>query len=249
MEIFGYTFGKLDIIIIVLVLLFALAGLAKGFLKQILSVANSLVSVIVSYLLVNPVTELISKTAIADKVNGKVLDIIVSKFPDAASVPISMIDSKETLANAFTEAGLPAFASKYAADFIDLENVAEGSTLADSVAHSIGFLVLSILVFVVLFILILIIIKVIIKILDSFVEEGILNVVNKLLGLLLGVAKGAILVCVALLILSILSQYVTEISDFVNNDLQLATDHVGIARYLYENNPLISIANALLGKQ
>ena len=248
MEILGYTFGKLDIIIIVLILLFALAGLAKGFLKQILSVANSLVSVIVSYLLVNPVTELVSKTSIGDKINGKVLETIVSKFPDAASVPISMIDSKETLVTAFTEAGLPNVASKYAADFIDLETVAEGASLADAVAHSIGFLILSVLVFVVLFILILIIIKVIIKVLDSFVEEGILNVVNKILGLLLGVAKGAIVVCVSLLLLSLLAQYVTSVSEFVTNDLQLMTEHVGIARYLYENNPLIAITNALLGK-
>ena len=67
--------------------------------------------------------------------------------------------------------------------------------------------------------------------------------VNKTLGLLLGAVKGAILVCIIVLVISILARYVTSVNDFVVNEFALNSETFSIAKYIYENNPLVLIWN------
>lgn len=248
MEIFGYSFGIIDLCIIGLTLLFAIAGLARGFLKQILSIANGLVSIIVSCCVVNPLTQLVSKTSLADKINSKVLDVIVSKYPDSATIETSLITTNEELSDTFTTSGLPSPIAKIASSLMNVNDFSEGEMLSDAVAKSIGYLLLSIIVFIVSVIIILIIIKILIKVLDSLTQGGILNVINRILGLALGLAKSCIFVCVCMLVISILVKYIEPLNNFIVDDLKLGVEGFGIGKYLYENNPLITLWNLFFKK-
>lgn len=248
MNFLSMTFGKADIVILIIVLLFGIAGLVRGFLKQILSVANGLVSIIISCLILTPATNLAMNTPLGDMVNDKVLEVVVEKYPQTAEVPLSLIEETEDMSIVFEEAGLSKIASKIACEFINLDKVSSDAYLSDAIAEGIGHLVLSGILFVVLFIVILILIKVLIRVLDSLVDNGILKFVNKTLGLLLGIAKGAILVCIVVLVMSILARYVTSINDFVIKEFALNSENFSIAKYLYENNPLVLIWNIVSSK-
>ena len=95
MNFLSMTFGKADIVILIIVLLFGIAGLVRGFLKQILSVANGLVSIIISCLILTPATNLAMNTPLGDMVNDKVLEVVVEKYPQTAEVPLSLIEENE----------------------------------------------------------------------------------------------------------------------------------------------------------
>lgn len=248
MEIFGYEFGIIDLIIIGMLLLFALIGLAKGFLKQILSIANGLVSIVVSSFLVSPVTKMVSDTSLANKLIEKILDLIINKYPNSATIKADLITTKEELASAFTESGLSNILSKIAAEFIDINTLSEGEMLSEAVANSVSYFVLSIIVFILLCIIILILIKILISILDSLTKNGILNVINRLLGMILGLARAGLLICICLFAISILVKYVDSINNFIIEDLKLGVDEFSIGKYLYENNPLITLWNLFFNK-
>lgn len=248
MNIFGYDFGIIDLSIIGITLLFVIVGLARGFLKQILSIANGLVSIVVSCCIVKPVTQILSKTALSDKINVKILDMIVSKYPNSATIETSLITTKEELSEAFTTSGLPSPLSKIASEFIKIDSFSDGEFLSEAIAKSLGYLVLSIITFVVLFIVILIIIKILISVLDSLTKGGVLNVINRILGLALGLVKACVFICVCLFVISVLVKYIEPLNNFITNDLKLEVEGFGIGKYLYENNPLIIVWNLIFNK-
>lgn len=248
MVIFGYEFGIVDLIIIGMILLFAIVGLAKGFLKQVLSMANGLVSIVVSSFLVSTVTKALSNTSLALKLNEKILTLIVDKYPNSALIETNLITTKEELVNAFSESGLSKFLSKITAEFIDITSFSDGEMLADAVSKSVGYFVLSIIIFVLLALIVFIVIKILISILDSIAKEGILNVINRILGLLLGVARALLIVCICLFIVSLLVKFIEPLNTFIVDDLKLETEGFGIGKYLYENNPLIILWNLIFNK-
>ena len=248
MNFLSMTFGKADIVILGIILIFAIAGLIRGFLKQILSIANGLVSIIVSCLILTPVTNFAMTTPLGDMVNDKVLEVIVEKYPETAEVPLSLIEETGNMELVFEEAGISKIAGKIVCEFIDLDKVSSDMYLSDALADGIGHLILSGIIFVVLFIVILILIKILIRVLDSLVDNGILKVINKSLGLLLGVAKGAILVCIVVFVMSILARYITGVNDFVIKEFALESEGFSIAKYLYENNPLVLLWNIVSSK-
>lgn len=248
MVIFGYEFGIVDLIIIGMILLFAIVGLAKGFLKQVLSMANGLVSIVVSSFLVSTVTKALSNTSLALKLNEKILTLIVDKYPNSALIETNLITTKEELVNAFSESGLSKILSKIAAEFIDITSFSDGEMLADAVSKSVGYFVLSIIIFVLLALIVFIVIKILISILDSIAKEGILNVINRILGLLLGVARALLIVCICLFIVSLLVKFIEPLNTFIVDDLKLETEGFGIGKYLYENNPLIILWNLIFNK-
>lgn len=248
MTIFGYEFGIIDLIIIGLLILFALVGLAKGFLKQVLSLANGLVAVVLSSFLVSPVTKMLSNTSLALKLNDKFLGMIVEKYPNSALIETSLITTKEELVNAFSESGLSKILSKIAAEFIDITSFSDGEMLSDAISKSVSYFILSIIVFILLALVIFIIIKILITILDSIAKNGILNVINRILGLLLGTARALLFVCICLFIVSLLVKFIEPLNTFIIDDLKLEVEGFGVGKYLYENNPLIILWNLIFNK-
>ena len=128
----------INVIAIIFVLLFGIAGLVKGFLKQILSVANGLGSIIISCLILTPATNLAMNTPLGDMVNDKVLEVVVEKYPQTAEVPLSLIEETEDMSIVFEEAGLSKIASKIASEFINLDKVSSDAYLSDAIAEGIG---------------------------------------------------------------------------------------------------------------
>jgi uncharacterized membrane protein required for colicin V production len=231
--------GTIDLIIIGIIGLFLIIGIAKGFMKQILSAANWLIALIGSFLLIKPVSALVAQTALKATINTKVGDWIASKGA-LFSTTISTGQASQQLTEAISELGLPEFIAKAIVGGLDLSSV-EGSTLAEVLAPTIGNIILTVLTFLALFILLMIICKVVFRLLNKVFDSGVLGVVNRILGAALGLVKGAVLVSLAMLLVSALSGLIPSLNDFLTADLRLGTEGFGIGKYFYENNPIMAL--------
>ncbi len=97
--------------------------------------------------------------------------------------------------------------------------------------------------------MILIVIKLVAKLLNSFANKTVVvNVINRIIGLVIGLVKGAVIVCIVLFISSVIAKYSESVNNFLVNSLKLGTDATGIGKYLYENNPLITLWNIIFKK-
>lgn len=230
--------GKIDIAIYLILALFLILGFMKGFMKQILSVANWLISLIGAFTLTKPFTNLLVSTPLATDINTKILDWI-SKQGEIFTVPFNASDSSTQLSAAIQALGLPSFIANIVAGGVKIEAGAGEVTLAQVLAPSIGRVIITIIAFILLFILLLIIMKLIIKLLNVVFNTGILGVINKILGGVLGLIKGLVLICLLMLLVSVLSSVIPSINEFVVGDLP--QEGFSIARMFYDTNPLLKL--------
>lgn len=229
--------GKIDLAIIIIMLIFVIFGLIKGFMKQILSVANWLLSLIGSFLFVKPFSALLSKTALSTSINGKVANWIGTK----GATFNEMVEPgriKEQISQGISELGLPKFIADAIAGGINISGSEGDMTLAEILAPSIGSIILTVLSFIILFILFMIVLKILFGFLNNVFDEGILGAVNKLLGGLLGLIKGAVLISLVMLLLSAVSGIIPPLNNFLVADLD---SKIGIGKFFYEKNPLLTL--------
>lgn len=232
--------AKIDIAIYILLLIMIIIGFSKGFFKQILSVANWLVSLIVAIVFVKPFSGLMAKTTLQTTINGKVAEWIASKGA-IFQVPYDASSGNAQISEAISESlSLPKFIAEIIAKGINFD-VPDGTTLADILSPAIGSIIMTVISFVILFIGALIIIKIVINLLHVVFDRGVLGIVNKLLGAVLGLVKGLVLVSLAMLLVSILSGVVPSLNEFLITDLKLGEESFSIGKYFYEHNPLVEL--------
>lgn len=232
--------AKIDIGIYLLLLLMFLIGFSKGFIKQILSIANWFASLILAVLFVKPFSGLMAKTTLQTTINEKVISWIVSKGA-IFQIPYDSSNGNAQISEAISEGlKLPKFIADIIAKGINFD-VPDGTTLADILGPAIGSLIMTVISFFIIFIGSLIVIKIVISILDLVFDKGVLGLVNRLLGASLGLVKGLILVSLAMLFISILSGVIPSLNQFLINDLRLGEESFSIGKFFYEHNPIVEL--------
>lgn len=232
--------GKIDIVIYILLLIMIFIGFSKGIIKQVLSTANWLVSLIGAFVLVKPFSKLMMKTPINDSVNKAITDWIATKGT-ALAVPYDPANSNEQIADAISQVlKLPKFIASIIAKGINISSTAD-LTLAEVLAPSITSVVITVLSFIALFIILLIVLKIIINLLNLVFDSGVLGLVNKLLGAALGLVKGALIISLIMLLVSVLSGVIPSLNEFLITDLKLGVESFSIGKYFYEKNPLLKL--------
>lgn len=232
--------GKIDIAIIIVLGLFTVIGLIKGFMKQILSAANWLLGLVGSFLLVKPVTSLLAKTSLSSKIDGKVADWIATKG-DIFNQPIAAGSAGEQITEGISELGLPKFIAEAISRWFQVSGSETDLTLAEVLGPAIGNVILTAITFIGIFIILLIVLKIISRLLNKVADKGLLGVVNKILGAVLGAVKGLVFVSLSMLLLSVVSGILPSLNDFLVADLRLGTEGFGLGKYFFENNPLVAL--------
>lgn len=231
--------GKIDIVILIILGIFTIVGLAKGFVKQILSTANLLVAIILAIVCVKPVSVALSDTIVSTKINSALVEYISGKGESFNSV-IEEGTTTETLTAAIDGLGLPGFVDKMIVNSIKVDEASYGLTVSEFLSEKLGALLLVAVSFLALVIAIFIVMKILIHFIDSAISNSKgLSGINKLLGMILGLAKGIIVVSLLMLALSALGGFFGGINDFINADLNLGAEGFSIARYFYEKNPVL----------
>jgi uncharacterized membrane protein required for colicin V production len=232
--------GKIDIAIIIITLLFLLIGFFKGFVKQLLSTANWLVALIGSFLLVKPVTSLLSGS-LGQTINTKILDWISTKG-EIFSLQMGTLEEGQ-FTSGLEALGLPGFIADIFSKLFVSGDLDASLTFGEALSRGIGNIVLTIILFVILFIILMIILKILTNILSNLFDSGVLGIVNKLLGGALGLVKAIVLISGAMLLASAIAGIIPSVQDFLTVDLNLGSTGFGIGKYIYENNPLLAILN------
>ncbi|MGD9887011.1 MAG: CvpA family protein [Bacilli bacterium] len=230
--------GKIELVILIIVGLFTLFGLFRGFVKQLMSAAGWLVSLVGAFLLTEKVSILVKGSSIGDQVVAKVTAWIAD-FP-TFNIPFDQANATEQLSSAISELGLPKFIADAIAKGVDFSSVPTTFSLAEVLSPSISSVIITIITFIGLFVVIFILFKILGHFLNKLFSGKVLGFVNKILGAVLGLTKAVLIVSVLMLVLSTAAGMIPAVNDFVTADLA-SNGGLGIAKYLYESNPLVAL--------
>jgi len=231
--------GKIDIIILIILGVFALIGFAKGFIRQVLSFANLLVAIILAFVTVKPVSVFLSDTKLAPFIHEKVVEFLASKG-EIFTTPIPNDATNETLVPILDQLGLPGFIDKILLNLITIDETAYGLTFSEVLAQKIVPTLLIVVSFIALVLVIFIVMKILIHFIDSFVKKSkAVSGINKLLGLALGFVKAIVIVSLLMLALSALGGLFPAINEFMIADMKIGIEGYGIGKFIYEKNPVL----------
>lgn len=231
--------GKIDIIILIILGVFALIGFAKGFIRQVLSFANLLVAIILAFVTVKPVSVFLPDTKLAPFIHEKVVEFLASKG-EIFTTPIPNDATNETLVPILDQLGLPGFIDKILLNLITIDETAYGLTFSEVLAQKIVPTLLIVISFIALVLVIFIVMKILIHFIDSFVKKSkAVSGINKLLGLALGFAKAIVIVSLLMLALSALGGLFPAINEFMIADMKIGIEGYGIGKFIYEKNPVL----------
>ncbi len=234
-------FGIIDVVILVLVAVFAIVGFKKGFLLKLVELAGALFGLIAAILLVKPVADYIGPRWLNEPVYEKINNVLMDDSNPLFAEAINPANREEQIMKVLEGLEFP--------DFLDdiivksLSNVITEGTVREFVENSItpiiGRFVILIISFLILYIgsrIAFFILKILIK---AFRKMRFFKVVDNILGLAFGLVKVVLLIFVLLLVLSIvlnISSINSQIGDFVRIDMQLDTTEFRLSKYLYNHN-------------
>lgn len=224
----------IDIIILVVVGVFAIIGLSKGFIKMIFSLSKKFIALLGSYLLVAPVRGVLLPSKIGLALYNPILNFINEKGGSLAQLTEFTDEQVSSLAQTMS---VPEFIAKLIGDSL-AKNLPEGLTLGESISQTLTYYALTVICFVALFIVILLLVYVLSKLLNSLFESLLLKPFNRLLGLAIGLLLGLFFVSLGLMIMSALSS-VEFVNNLISTQIEPANETFGIARWLYNNNLLV----------
>ncbi len=241
-NVFGlFSFGVIDVVIVLLVVAFIVIGWKKGFLEKIINMASSIFGLIASILLARPFSNVLRGWF------GSSLDVSIRDYLISRSDLFTAQLNGENLRAALEGLSLPNFMVDWLIETINAQPV------ADSIINSIAPLILSLALLVIAFI-ILFFGSMILFLLLRLLARGITSIpvikqIDKVLGVLFGLLKVAVLVYVVLFVLALLINIPAInnlIYNFLDVDMQLSTDNFRLSKYLYDNNLLKDIVNIFI---
>ena len=201
----------LDIIVVALVVVFALSGKKRGIVNTLLQAVSTVLSIIVAFVIKEPVTEFLKKTDLYEKTTVSLAEKIAPE--------ITFGTDKGLWGN---------IANRILEESSAVTDIAE--TSAEYITNAVIGIIITLIVFIAAFA----IIKVFSKVVNGIFRLPGLNIINKVLGMAWG---AALALFVVYLVLAIGSVSFLENSLFFKE--QIATS--ALTKYLYENNLLINI--------
>lgn len=203
-----------DIAILGIILLFAIVGLLKGFMKTLLSFAGAVLAIILSYFLTKPVVAALAGSNIESFVSEKVLSVLSG----IGGMMTTEIPSYEVLVEQLS-ASVPVYVAESLANSIsEYIGTAADQTLAELLTPGLTNILLNIIVFIVLFIAFMIVFAILKSIAKAFKSIKLIDFIDKVLGFALGAVLGVAFVYFVLLIFTFLTgmEGITPIIDSIN---------------------------------
>ncbi len=183
----------LDIVVIVLLVLFALYGLSKGFLSSLLSLVNVLVSFVAAIFLAKPLATFING---ATNWGGKLCELISNKLAGVGTLGTALevaTPASEVVANS---GGFTGFFKWLVPKLVGDNVIAAGVTPASYFGNYLGSLCLIVICGIIVFILIRIVVALLQLLFKKLRTNSIIGSIDKLLGFLFGAVKGFLVICV-----------------------------------------------------
>ena len=226
------------IAVIIFLLIFVGVGLAKGFLRIILTTFSLIITIILAGALAKPLADFAENgTVIGPRVQHRIEEYIDTKLSGASA-------SADAVEDSFIEA-LPLTTSMKAdlkerntlADYVD-QGV---SSFSEYLAVNLTTLIIRILSYVILFLVIFLVLRLILRLSNVINHIPILGGLNRIAGGVIGLAEGVIFLWVICMIIMMLSG-----TDF-GITCERAIKGSQFLTFIYEHNYLMTIINSVLG--
>lgn len=237
--------GILDICILVIVALAILVGVCRGFVKSILGVFSGLIALLLGIFVSPPMAKALATTGISDSISGKIIGFLNTKGELFTTPPSELV--KEKVTEGLNQLKIPAFLHNIIIGKIDFSSLG-----SDTLANVIGSRLTNIVCLLICFLLIAIVSRIILKIIEVVLKKHlrnrILKRVDRGLGAVAGLINAVVIVSIAMFVVSLLATIPGEMMSGFN--AWIAKDlgsKFGLARIIYEHNPIISMYNLMLG--
>lgn len=208
--------------VVIFLAVMAVYGYMRGFVRIILSMAATIVTIVLAAVLTIPVSGVVKNTEIGENIRKSIGELV-------EEAELINVDSINTLD--FPEAILKPIADG-AKDTEQALQEYVSDALTDTIINAITFLILAVVIYIA--------IRIIISVLDIFTKLPILNGVNKGAGAVAGLVQGLLFVWVASLILAACSDKAWAQDAFRQiNDNELLS-------FIYNNNMIIWLISKVL---
>lgn len=205
-----------DITASLILIIFAVIGTKRGFVRTLLHSASFFITIIVCFCFANPITSLILKSDMGASIKKSIYDLILSPVKEAPEMLLRDMKLPEFLIKGISES----------------EPVIE---IAETLSHNISNTVISVVVFILLFFVTKLALKILVKAMDLVTGLPILKQFNSFLGAIMGIITGVLWIYVILTIVAAFS-FVPEMEvaiDFISNS--------EILSFLYKNNIVVGL--------
>ncbi|MCK9537111.1 MAG: CvpA family protein [Bacilli bacterium] len=240
--------GIIDFCIIVIFAYYLVTGFEIGLSKQILSFANWLLALLLSFLLIKPFTRFLESSAIFSLINQKVTGFFAG-WDAVFNIPFDYANPESQISHALGVLGLPRFIGDMVVRRIDINNLTPGLSLGEALASPVSGILLLISGFIFLFFVFLLIIRMIASIINDILSFSFFGVINRWGGALFSLGKAVILISVLMLLLSFFASLIPAVNRFLFRDMQLNKTGFALGRYFYCNNPLNRLINIILNRK
>ena len=229
--------GIIDTIITFLFLIFIIIGFFKGFLKQVFSTLGWIIALASASLLSKPVGNYIFGTNFGIGINGFIYNWMTSKNA-IFSEEIPQL-TNEYLNDALTKLGIPSFLHDLINNMIDV-SAYQDMNLAEIVSPKLTSFFLVSISFIGIYLIVFIFSKIMANVAKKIVRGSALGFIDGLLGAAWSAVKVGIFVSIVMLLLSFVTTmpFGETVLEWINNDMRLADESFGIAKYFYEFNPI-----------
>lgn len=217
-----------DLIVVAVFVICVAGGMRKGLVKSVYRICSFALAIILSIVLIQPFSKLLSSTPIAESVRSG----ITNSIENAGEEVTAGID--DTLSNLH----LPSFLQDdISTDYLinSAENADQGFSVSEWVADALTNKIIGALAAIILFIGIKLLLSLIFHMLDALFNLPVLHGVNKMLGAVLGLVNGAIIIYGLCAVLTLISanEAMTPIMTSIEKSL--------ITRCFYEYNILLNL--------
>ncbi len=203
-----------DIVFVALLILLAVIGLYRGFLKSAISMVGTAASALIAWVLAKPFGKLLQLMfKLTTKLTEKVVDWLYS-----LSEFFSLTRSGESfgeISGEMTSGGVSGIVQKLTNMLLKGANIPEGKSVGQVLGGKIAAVLTTIIAFIVAFILIRIILKILEKLSDKITEVKIFGAVDKILGFIFGLLKGLLYSGIVVVVFSVIGYFVPAIDSKV----------------------------------
>lgn len=199
-----------DIVFVALIILLAVIGLYKGFLKSAISVIGTLASALLSFLIAEPFGKLLETMfKLTTNLKGKIADWLysLSEFFTLSRTGESFSD----ISGEMGAGGVSGIVQKLSNLLLKGVNIPEGESVGSILGGKIAGVLTTVIAFIVGFVLIRIILKVLEKLSDKITEVKIFGAIDKVLGFVFGLAKGLLYSGIVAAIATVMGYFVPAI--------------------------------------
>jgi uncharacterized membrane protein required for colicin V production len=229
----------LDLILVILLIIFALVGFYRGFFKELISLGGLFGSLFIAYYLYKPFVDVLNSLfGWGVNISNFVMNQVGQIAPAFATNSGGTV---EELQDIITNSGGGVAYEVVLKELVKKADFANGPmTVATAVGNVVAGFVMVIISFVILFLLLRIVVFILNKIFSAIPRKSAIGVVNKWLGLGIGTIKGALSLSMLLVLV-----YLLCLIPSVNNLVQPYMDSSYVVKHVYNflGNYILGVVN------